>query len=77
MLTIWYGGIESKSSDITKFCNLLHIYLANAHATTLPKNSRHNVLQNQPLAQKLYCASLSKTLDPTILQQMFFWEIES
>jgi hypothetical protein len=55
-----------------ELCKLPHVYLAKDHATMLPIISRHNVLQNRPLVQKLHCASLRKNLVMEILQQNFF-----
>ena len=54
-------------------CKLLHVCLAKAHATTLEKNARQSVLENQAHLQKLHYASLTKTLVSEILQQMVFW----
>jgi hypothetical protein len=60
--TIWYRVIKSKPSSITAFRKLPHVCFSKAHATTLPKITQHNFLQNWPLFHRLHCASLRKTL---------------
>jgi hypothetical protein len=76
MLTIWYGGIKSKPSDINELFKLSNVYLGKVHMATLPTIPRHSVMKNQPLVEKLHFASQNKTLDLDILQKTVLWEME-